>query len=437
MARVFISYRRADGQYAVGWIEERLQQIDGGTAVGTAFRDSDLKYGDDFPERLAREVDECDVLIAVIGPHWHGHEAGRPARILDPADWVGREITSALADPDKLIIPVLLAGVEPLRADDLLPDHRAFADLHAVRFDGRGDLEELAEQVAAHVESVDARRARLAGLDSPITPRRWWPSSATVAAAVLAAALLAFVGWAITSRIDDDDAWAALSAVQAAFWAGSFVYGLAYCRESLSGSLHIDWRVAARTSLLAVVLIALTVTSIAPGDTHQVVFTLLQALAAVVLMSPWIFALVGPGWSRSNDMTIRGRALTVATQRHGMGVGVGVLAVALALSIAASAAVVTDAATDKFDVVSIIGFGIFMSLILVGGLEYSHSHLRHLSELIDLETTDLGSTARGHVRSALVLDRRDLVPWVAVWLFLPTLAGVIAAVVAGAVGTTP
>ena len=40
MARVFISYRRADGQYAVGWIEERLARLDEVTSVRTAFRDN-------------------------------------------------------------------------------------------------------------------------------------------------------------------------------------------------------------------------------------------------------------------------------------------------------------------------------------------------------------------------------------------------------------
>ncbi len=115
MACVFIRYRRADGQYAVGWIEERLRLISGDAGVTTAFRDSDLAYGDNVPDRLAPEVDSCDVPIAVISPNSHGHNDERAARILDPAGGVGREISNALNDADELIIAVLMSGVEPLR----------------------------------------------------------------------------------------------------------------------------------------------------------------------------------------------------------------------------------------------------------------------------------------------------------------------------------
>lgn len=437
MARVFISYRRKDGQYAVGWIEERLRQIDGGTPVGTAFRDSDLKYGDDFPARLAREVDACDVLIAVIGPHWHGHEEGRPDRILDPADWVGREITSALDDPGKLIIPVLLNGVEPLRADDLLPEHRALADLHALRFNARSDLEELAEQVASHVARVDAERARRDGLDTPIVPARWRASSATILLALVASALMAALGWVSSSAVADDTWWTVLCTVQAASWAGAFVGGLAYLRHVLLASLDVDWRVVARAAAVAVVLIALTVTSIAPRVLDTMVFTLLQALAAVALLSPWIMATVGPGWSLRTETAIRVRALRIAEQRRGMSAGVAVIAVALVLSVAASAAVVTDAQTETSDVLSIFGFGVFLTIVLLGGVEFAHSRLRHASELVGLETTDLGSEARGHVLAALVLDRRDFFPWTITWCVLPALAAVVAGVIAAVAGGTP
>jgi hypothetical protein len=437
MARVFISYRRKDGQYAVGWIEERLRQIGGGTPVGTAFRDSDLKYGDDFPARLAREVDACDVLIAVIGPQWHGHEDGRPDRILDPADWVGREITSALDDPDKLIIPVLLSGVEPLRADDLLPEHRAFADLHALRFDDRSDLEQLAEQVAAHVAQIDAERARRDGLDTPIAPRRWRPTSATILLALASSVLMAGLGWVSSQAVDDATWWKVLCSVQAAYWAGAFVWGVAYLRHVLLASLDVDWRVVARAAAVAVVLIALTVTSVAPRVLDTMVFTLFQALAAVMLLSPWIMATVGPGWSRREETSIRVRTLHIAEQRRGMNVGIAVIAVALALSVAASAEVVTDAQTETSDVLSIFGFGVFLTIVLLGGLEFAHSRLRHASELVVLETTDLGHEARDHVLAALVVDRRDFFPWTVTWSAVPTIAATIAGVIAAVVGGTP
>ncbi len=169
MARVFISYRRADGQYAVGWIEERLRRLDEVTHLRTAFRDNSLRLGDDLGDRLADEVRDCDVLIAVVGPHWRGVRDDGSARIDDSIDWVGREIVSALAD-GKRIIPVLIGGAEPLQAADLPEALRPFADLLAVRFEGLDDLELLERDLREYLDELDHERARLSGLDEPIVP---------------------------------------------------------------------------------------------------------------------------------------------------------------------------------------------------------------------------------------------------------------------------
>jgi hypothetical protein len=59
MARVFISYRRADGQYAVGWLAQRLAMMETDPTVEVAFRDGDLLAGDNFHDALAEKVREC------------------------------------------------------------------------------------------------------------------------------------------------------------------------------------------------------------------------------------------------------------------------------------------------------------------------------------------------------------------------------------------
>jgi hypothetical protein len=71
-------------------------------------------------------VRECAILVAVIGPNWLGERAGQPNRILDPADWVGKEITGAL-NKGTIIIPVLINGALPLTAADLAPEHAELA----------------------------------------------------------------------------------------------------------------------------------------------------------------------------------------------------------------------------------------------------------------------------------------------------------------------
>ena len=73
---------------------------------------------------------ECDVLIAVIGPNWRGVRDNGSARIDESLDWVGREIASAIED-GKRVIPVLIAGAEPLQPADLPEPVRPVADLLA------------------------------------------------------------------------------------------------------------------------------------------------------------------------------------------------------------------------------------------------------------------------------------------------------------------
>lgn len=428
MARVFISYRRADGQYAVGWIEERLRAIYQDSSVTTAFRDSDLRYGQNFPERLAREVEDCDVLIAVIGHRWRGDDDGEPARILDPADWVGREITSALDDPDKLVIPVLLSGVEPLLASDLSPEHRPFADLHALRFDVRDDLEELVEQVGDHLTALDTARDHLSGLDKPLPNDRWRPSAAVVGTAMLAALVGASVGWFVKRWSgSNNQSWKVLSSVQVAYWSAAFVIGLTYIRGPLAGVFQIEWKTAARAGGLALVLIGLTVTSYAPGDGGQRLITFLEAVVALLLLSPWILALIGAGWSTTNETAIRPRAIVLIKQRRAMVAATAVVVVTLGLAVCTNATLLKPGPSDS-TALAIVGFGVLLSLVVIGGVEYGHSRMRHDSALLRSEIAELGETARGHVEPVLMNGRDDLWPRVTLLTVVPAFVAIVVAI---------
>ncbi len=442
MARVFISYRRADGQYAVGWLEERLRTIYQDSEVVTAFRDSDLRYGENFHDRLANEVNACDVLIAVIGEKWRGDDGGEPARILDPADWVGREITSGLRDPDKLIIPVLLSGVEPVLASDLSTEHRDFAKLHALRFNVRDDLEELVEQVGDHLRALDTTRNHLLRLDEPLPGLSWRPKPSVVRMAVMAAVVGAIVSWLVkdvtSSTGSYNAAWRWFSAVQVGYWAGAFVIGLAAIRGPLKDVFDVRWKAAAQSAGIAVVLIGVTVTSYAPGNSGQIGVTLLEAVVAVLLLSPWILALIGAGWSRTSETAIRARAIVLLKQRRAMRAATAVLAVALAMSVCTNATLL-DADPGMATVFAIVGFGVFLSLIVVAGIEYGFSRMRHDSELIRLEMADIGEigdVARTNVEPALVSGRDALWPDIALLTIVPTVVAIITALVVWKMPTT-
>jgi hypothetical protein len=64
-ARVFISYRRGDGDDCADRLYDRLLATVPGIKV---FRDLDtLRLGDDFANRIEATIKSCDVLIAIVG----------------------------------------------------------------------------------------------------------------------------------------------------------------------------------------------------------------------------------------------------------------------------------------------------------------------------------------------------------------------------------
>jgi hypothetical protein len=210
MARIFLSYRRADGLFPVGWIAERLEQIDSVDGVQAAFHDDQLRTGDDFPDALEREIEGCDVVLALIGEHWLGETATGRSRIQDADDWVVRELTIALR-LDKRVLPVLIDGQDHPLASQLHPGIQEIARLHAVPFADSKDLDQIERHVRSHLDELDRERARLAGLDEPVENPSFPRRSAVIAMAVVTAGvwagLSAWVTWfTLPSSTKDTDA---------------------------------------------------------------------------------------------------------------------------------------------------------------------------------------------------------------------------------------
>ena len=116
--RIFISYRRSDSADIAGRIYDRLVERFGKEPV---FKDVDsIPYGVDFKEKLDEKVEECDVLLAIIGDHWldASDSTGRK-RLENPDDFVRIEIESALAKGIR-VIPLLVRGAQ-MPAEASLP----------------------------------------------------------------------------------------------------------------------------------------------------------------------------------------------------------------------------------------------------------------------------------------------------------------------------
>jgi hypothetical protein len=97
--------------------------------LGDVFIDIDnMPRGRDFREHLKKTLDKVDVVLAIIGPSWLAvnPETQRP-RLEDENDWVRIEISTALARPDVLVIPVAVDGASIPRPEQLPQDLKNLA----------------------------------------------------------------------------------------------------------------------------------------------------------------------------------------------------------------------------------------------------------------------------------------------------------------------
>jgi formylglycine-generating enzyme required for sulfatase activity len=95
MGKIFISYRRDDSSYATDGIYEKLVEKYGRKFF---FKDvDDIRAGVDFRKVIEEDLQECDILLAVIGKKWLSvkNANGNP-RLFDENDFVRIEIETAL-----------------------------------------------------------------------------------------------------------------------------------------------------------------------------------------------------------------------------------------------------------------------------------------------------------------------------------------------------
>jgi hypothetical protein len=117
MAKVFLSYRRDDSAGYAGRVEDRLLRDFGSEIL---FMDVDnIPIGKNFVKVLRDEVAKCEVLLAVIGPHWLDARDEYGKRRLDnPNDFVRIEIATAL-QRNITVIPIMLDGSKIPNSDQL------------------------------------------------------------------------------------------------------------------------------------------------------------------------------------------------------------------------------------------------------------------------------------------------------------------------------
>jgi hypothetical protein len=129
-AKVFISYRRGDSRYQARMIHAAFCRA---IPRQDVFMDVDsIPPGANFRKILKEWVDQCDVLLALIGPGWidaTDFNTGR-RRLDDASDFVRIEIGEGLARGIP-VVPVLLDGTSMPSSDSLPLDLRELVDRQA------------------------------------------------------------------------------------------------------------------------------------------------------------------------------------------------------------------------------------------------------------------------------------------------------------------
>lgn len=163
--KIFISYRREDCAGHAGRLCDRLDEAFGEESV---FRDvEDIAAGEDFIDTLHAQIDQCSVLLALIGPRWLGAtDAAGQRRLDNEHDWVRREIARGLARGIR-VIPVLLQGATLPSAAELPDDladlpRRQAVELRDTQFDR--DAELLIQHLAPSHQLLNRYRLAIAAL---------------------------------------------------------------------------------------------------------------------------------------------------------------------------------------------------------------------------------------------------------------------------------
>ncbi|WP_017300209.1 toll/interleukin-1 receptor domain-containing protein [Nodosilinea nodulosa] len=160
MPKIFISYRRSDSEDIAGRIYDRLAAHFGKDSI---FFDVDaIPFGEDLRDYINASLDQCQVVLAVIGKTWLTvtDENGN-RRIDNPADWVRLELEEALNRKGQVsVIPLLVSRATLPAPNDLPPSLAALAYRNAAQArpnpDFHGDVSRLIVQLERYFDRLNA-----------------------------------------------------------------------------------------------------------------------------------------------------------------------------------------------------------------------------------------------------------------------------------------
>lgn len=199
--QIFISYRRADSQWAASRLYDNLTHL---FPEERLFMDVDsIDPGQDFVDVLSEKVGHADVFLALVGPDWLTEtNADGVRRIDDEEDFVRIEIASALAQPTTVVIPVLLDNARPPTEADLPEPLKPLARRHFARLthEGfRGEIDRLNEGIR---KALDIREEEAAAAAPPKPPLLTKRLATRIGAGLGVVAVAAVAVWFLTRPAD-------------------------------------------------------------------------------------------------------------------------------------------------------------------------------------------------------------------------------------------
>jgi YVTN family beta-propeller protein len=188
--RVFINYRRADTSAYAGRLADSLIARFGADSV---FMDIDtIPLGADFRDVIDEALNDCDVVLALIGRDWlQLLGSNRRRRTDNTNDYVRLELEAALRRPGVLVVPILVQDAEmppertlppslapiTFRNNFELSDRRWRADvetlcdaLEALQKAGKDDERSSPADIAPSPRAIDEPRESLVD-ESPPPPK--------------------------------------------------------------------------------------------------------------------------------------------------------------------------------------------------------------------------------------------------------------------------
>jgi hypothetical protein len=145
MTGIFISYRQEDAKPWALLLRKELGDVFGDEWV---FLDKDTLHAGNWRAQIHAALNQCRVVLVVIGRQWLTITDETGLRRLDRPDDVHRqEIALALSRKEVTVIPVRVDGVAMPRAEDLPTDIRSLNDQQSRELSDTSGRRELDMQV--------------------------------------------------------------------------------------------------------------------------------------------------------------------------------------------------------------------------------------------------------------------------------------------------